>query len=180
MQTDTAKLEEMMTPVKMAGAVYGNLFQLVRWGAREAGEIPSKSHMQELVQNAWVRFNGDEDKCWTITDAGLQAFMEAYSKTPNPYHKIFGAIRIGFAERCGAGGLDGTPIHTLGGCLEWVRENVLKTKVMDWSEHFNAYDYATFDFIHPLTKVKTHLKPGDWVVLSEDHNHTVHKLSEDN
>ena len=180
MRTDAAKLKEMMTPAKMDDAVYDNLFQLAQHGAREAGEIPSKSHMQELVQNKWVRFNGDVDKCWTITDAGLQAFMEAYSKIPNPHYKIFGAVRIGFAEICGGGELDGTPIHALGGCLEWVREHVLKTKVMEWSEHFGSYDYATFDFTHPVTKVKTHLKPGDWVILSEDHNHTVHKLSEEN
>ena len=178
--TDAAKLKEMMTPLQMDGGVYDNLYQLVVNGPREAGEIPSKVHMQELVQNAWVSFDDDADKCWTITEAGLQAFMEAYSKIPNPHHKVFGAIRIGFAERCGDGELDGTPVHTLGGCLEWAREHILQTKVMDWSEHFGAYDYATFDFVHPLTKIKTHLKPGDWVILSEDHNHTVHKLSEDN
>jgi hypothetical protein len=177
---DAAKLKELMTPAKMNGAVYDNLFQLARWGAREVGEIPSKGHMQELVQNKWVRFNGDEEKCWTITDAGLQAFLEAYSKIPNPHYKIFGTLRIGFAERCGNGELDGTPIHCLGGCFDWARENVFLNKVLNWAESFGSYDYATFDFIHPVTKVKTHLKPGDWVVLSEDHNHTVHKLSEDN
>ena len=178
--TDKEKLDILRTPAKMSGGVYDNLFQLVVNGPREAGEIPSKASMQELMENKWVTFNGDSDKCWTITDKGLQAFMEEYSTISNPHHSIFGALRVGSAEIIAGGELDGIPLHCLGGCYDWARDNVFLNKVIDWAVSFSSYDYATFDFTHPITGVKTHLKPGDWVILSEDHNHTVHKLSEDN
>lgn len=177
--TDQEKLSALMKPMRLEGAVYDNLYQLVRHGAREAGEVPSKGHMVELLKNGWVTQHPDADKCWTITDAGIRAFLEYYDQIPNPHYRIFGVICISYAERCGDSQLDGIPIRVLGGALEWAQENVIGTH-LKWAASFGAYDYATFDFTHPVTKVDTHLKPGDWIILSEDHNHTVHKLSEDN
>lgn len=179
--TDQEKLTTLMKPVRLEGAVYDNLYQLVRHGAREAGEVPSKGHMGELLKNGWVTQQPNADKCWTITEAGIQTFLEEYDQIPNPHYKIFGVIRICFAERCGDSHsqLDGIPIRVFGGALEWAQANVISSH-LTWAASFGAYDYATFDFTHPVTKVVTHLKPGDWIILSEDHNHTVHKLSEAN
>lgn len=163
---------------RMAAAVYDNLFQLVMHGPRESGEIPSKGWMEELIEQGWVTHTPNVDKCWNVTSKGIEAFLAEYEQIPDPAFPLFGAIYIQFAERCGDNELDGKPLVVLGGAMAWVTEHMLGQN-LTFSKYFGSYDYATFDYVHRPDEKEYLLKPGDWLILREDHNHTIHRFDAD-
>lgn len=172
---DQAKLAALMQPrEEMSGAMYDTMFKLVTHGPQEVGDVPSKTGLYSAIDDDWVIH---EHHLYYPTDKGIQGFLRAYAQVPNPHHTIFGAIRVGHAEIIGDGQLDGNALEILGAAFDWCKDNVLGSSLV-WAKSFSAYDYATFDFTHPETKVTTHLKPGDWIILPEAGQYTVHNLSE--
>lgn len=158
----------------LTGGMYDNLFQLVVHGPREAGEIPSKAALGDLIANKWV---GQKDDRYIATSEGIKTLLAQYERVVNPHHSIFGAVYIESAEICGGGKLDGKPLVVLGGALAWAMEHLLGSK-LKFSSSFGAYDYATFDYLD-LDGNTWLMKPGDWLILSEDHKHTLHRFTAD-
>lgn len=178
-EQDRALLKQLMKAgkAKCSPAAYDALYQLLVHGPREADEIPSMAGLGEAIYHDWASHIEDSEQPYRITNDGLKETMRHYGTIFDPHYKIFGVLIVGFAEICGGGELDGQPLHKYGEVTtEWLKENLFETH-FKWADSFSAYDYATFDFVHPVTGVITHLKPGDAVVLKEDHNHTVHKFS---
>lgn len=166
-----------MTDIIVDGGVYDNLFQLVVHGPRESGEIPSKDTIGTLLEHKWITYNSKVDKCYAVTDLGIQTFFKCYNNIKAPYHRIFGAIRIDYVDvgRLLDGDNSKKPIVIFGGSEHWAKEHILG-KYLNYAKSFREYDYTTFDFEHPITNEVIHLGPGDWIILNEDHDHVVHNF----
>lgn len=171
---EVRKAESVMNP-PMSGGEYDNLYQLVMHGPREAGEIPSKATMDSLVELGYVKLDHSSDKCWSVTSKGIDAFVRQYLTIEDPHHKIFGAMRVCFAEITGVG-WDGTPLYMPIGDIERAKLDLKDTLVL--SRYYGSHDYVTFDYID--AEGKRHLmKPGDWLIMHENSTFTLHQFSKD-
>lgn len=162
----------------MNDALYQLLFRLVTKGPQPVTNCVSITAISEALKLDLISVTPVEDVDWyKVTSGGIQTLLDAYDKRPDPEEQIFGAIYIQHAEICGEGKLDGKPLQILGGAMFWCQEHMLG-KTLRWSQCFGAYDYATFDYFDP--EGRSHLlKPGDWLILSEDGNHRVHQFYRD-
>jgi hypothetical protein len=159
----------------MIDSLYHTLFRLVTVGPRPSTDCVSVTGITEAIKLGLVTVEPHEDVDWyRITSPGIQTLLDAYEKRPDPEEAIFGAVHIEFAERCGEGKLDGKPLVVLGGALAWAQEYLLGSK-LKFSSCFGAYDYATFDYLDLDGKIWL-MKPGDWLILREDHKHIVHRF----
>lgn len=159
----------------MIDSLYQTLFRLVTVGPRPSTDCVSVTGITEAIKLGLVIVEPHEDVDWyRITSGGIQTLLEAYDKRPDPEAMIFGAVYIEHTERLGDGKLDGKPLAILGGALEWSKEHLLGSK-LTFSSCFREYDYATFDYLDLDGKTWL-LKPGDWLILSEDHKHIVHRF----
>lgn len=156
----------------ISGAEYDNLYQMVMHGPREAGDIPSKAACPDLVKKGYMAVDYTKEQCYSVTSKGIEAFIHKYITIDNPHHKIFGAVKICFAEITGDG-WDGCPLWMPVGDIDWGKKNL--ADVLVFSEHLHAYDYMTFDYIDSEGNRKL-MKPGDWLILLEKGHHTLHRF----
>jgi hypothetical protein len=159
---------------QMKDSLYHTLFKLVTQGPQPVSNCVSVTGITEAANLGLVTVDPQGDVDWyRITSSGVQTLLDAYEKRPDPEEQIFGAVHVCFAEIVGGGKLDGTPLVVLGGALSWAKEYLIGSK-LTFSTSFGAYDYATFDYLDLNGKTWL-LKPGDWLILREDHNHIMHR-----
>lgn len=159
----------------MKDTLYHLMFKLVTKGPQPVSECGEIEAIGAALNLDMITVNPCGDVDWYhITSNGIQTLLDTYEKRPDPEETIFGAVYIKHAEITGDGQLDGTPLVILGGALEWSKEYLLGSK-LTFSSRFGAYDYATFDYLDEDAKTWL-MKPGDWLILSEDHNHKLHQF----
>lgn len=155
---------------------YENLYQLVAHGPREAGEIPVKHALPELLTRGWATYTAGLDAPYTVTYSGIVECLRFYSKLDNPHFKFFGGLIVGMATYEEDGSLNSSPLNTYGDVFEWFKKNILGTS-LKFNERKSGIPYATFKFLHPVTGVEHILEPGDVVIFKENGNHTVHQFN---
>lgn len=158
----------------MKDSLYHLMFKLVTQGPQKVSDCGDIEAITSALNLDLITVNPCGDVDWYyITSGGIQTTLDTYDKRPDPEQHIHGAVHVKHAERTDEG-FSCAPLVILGGALSWAQEHLLGSK-LTFSVRQSEFDYAVFDYLDLDGKTWL-MKPGDWLILSEDNKHTLHQF----